>query len=552
MFEIFFNSILISVLFTPFGFFLIKEFKPDIYHFSKQLIFSSIILCFFALVLNFFFPLNKFVTSILLLFSFLLIFKNKDYFLRRNFYLFIVLQSLVITILIYESDVYRPDAGLYHLPFIGILNSEKIIFGLSNLHSRYGHTSIIQYYSAIGNNFIFSKNGITFASAIIASSVLINFVSQIYYYIKLKNYNFHFLFIFFIFIYICYKMNRYGEYGNDAPAHFLLFFLASEILLKIKKIEYDDFGNNLILTLFIIQNKLTLIFVIFLNLISFNKKNFFSFLKDKRFIFLSVFFSIWIIKNIISTGCLLYPIQQTCFESFKWTNIEDIRGTSLGSEVWTKDWSNFENKSEITQQEFLKNFNWLDSWLKNHFKVIMEILLPYVVACIILINLITFKNKKISTKLDKDYLYFFLILLCGSFFWFLKSPLYRYGYSFLICTFAFIFAFYCSRFSFLQKKYNIVFNSILILGIVAIFGKNLVRIYKTDSNYFNHPWPKYYSMDAQNKPTNLNKIILDKKIIFYPKEGKYCMYTENLCAHYGIENNLKLLRTNKDYLIFFK
>ena len=66
-------------------------------------------------------------------------------------------------------------------------------------------------------------------------------------------------------------MNRYGEYGNDAPAHFLLFFLVSEMLLKIKKIEYEDFGNNLILTLFI-QNKLTLIFVIFLNLIFFDKK----------------------------------------------------------------------------------------------------------------------------------------------------------------------------------------------------------------------------------------------------------------------------------------
>ena len=70
-------------------------------------------------------------------------------------------------------------------------------------------------------------------------------------------------------------MNRYGEYGNDAPAHFLLFFLVSEMLLKMKKIQHD-FGNNLILTLFIIQNKLTLI-LLFLNLIFFNKKKFFYF-----------------------------------------------------------------------------------------------------------------------------------------------------------------------------------------------------------------------------------------------------------------------------------
>ena len=130
-------------------------------------------------------------------------------------------------------------------------------------------------------------------------------------------------------------------------------------------------------------------------------------MKDKKFIFLSIFFSLWIIKNIISTGCLLYPIQKTCFESLKWTNIEQIKGTSLSSEVWTKDWSNFENKSKITKREFLENFNWFDSWLKNHFKVILEIILPYIISCIILIIFLTFKNNKNNKIFDKYYLYFF-------------------------------------------------------------------------------------------------------------------------------------------------
>tara|TARA_B100001287_G_C22620546_1_gene499814 strand:- start:701 stop:1216 length:516 start_codon:yes stop_codon:yes gene_type:complete len=170
----------------------------------------------------------------------------------------------------------------------------------------------------------------------------------------------------------------------------------------------------------------------------------------------------------------------------------------------------------------------------------------------ILIIFLTFKNNKINKQFDKYYFYFFLILLSGSFFWFLKSPLYRYGYSFLICTLAFMFAFYCSKFSFLHKKYDLVFSYILVLGIVTIFGKNLIRIYKTDNNYFNYPWPKYHSMDMQNKPTILNKTTLNEKIIFYPKKGKYCMYTRNLCTHYGVDNNLKLLKTNKNYLLFFK
>ena len=141
----------------------------------------------------------------------------------------------MIFILLLESNVYRPDAGLYHLPYINILNDEKIIFGLSNFHFRYGHISIIQYLSAISNNFIFKENGIVFASALIASSVIINFSYKIYRYNKNKNYNLHFYYLISVLVFIIYKMNRYSEYGNDAPSHFMFFFLISELIILDKK-----------------------------------------------------------------------------------------------------------------------------------------------------------------------------------------------------------------------------------------------------------------------------------------------------------------------------
>ena len=55
---------------------------------------------------------------------------------------------------------------LYHLPYINILNESNLIIGLSNLHFRYGHISIIQYISAIYNNSIFTDNGILVPTAI--------------------------------------------------------------------------------------------------------------------------------------------------------------------------------------------------------------------------------------------------------------------------------------------------------------------------------------------------------------------------------------------------
>tara|TARA_B110000008_G_scaffold276677_1_gene316422 strand:- start:7100 stop:8752 length:1653 start_codon:yes stop_codon:yes gene_type:complete len=548
MLEVYIYSILILILFTPFGLFLIQDFKPNIYYFSKQLIFASIIICFLGITINFFLPLNQIVSSSLIIFSLIFIIKNKNQYFNKKFFLFLAIQSLLITLLVTESNVFRPDAGLYHLPFIGMLNSERIIIGLSNLHSRYGHISILQYYSAISNNFILGKNGIVFPQAIIAASIIMNFAYQIYSYIKKKKYNFHFLFLIFIFIYISYKMNRYSEYGNDAPAHFLLFFLISEILLYKNKINYKEFGNNLILSLFIVQNKLTLIFIILLNLLNIKKINFKLLLKDKRFIFVSLFFSIWILKNILSTGCMLFPIKITCYEKLSWTNIGEIEQTSKGSEVWTKDWSNLKINTDISQDDFLKNFNWLEIWLKNHFKIIIKILAPYLFICLIFIFFLVLKNKTKKYIIDKDYIYYFIILLFCSLIWFLKSPLYRYGYSFLISLFSFCFAFYCSRFNYIQKKDIKVFSFILILGFSVIITKNLIRINKTNNEYNNYPWPKYYSMDNKNILVDFDEKKINNTSIFIPING-YCMYVKKICSHYDVQNDLEIKKKYGYYIM---
>ncbi len=289
MIQIFFYSFLISILTIPFAHFFLNIQKRNSYFFSKEMIFGIIFVSFFALLINFFFSLSLHISSLIPLISLIIILKARNKFFNFNFLKFLLLNSFIITLLISESNVYRPDAGLYHLPYIGIINSEKIIFGITNLHFRYGHTSILQYFSAINNNFLFQNNGIVFAQALIASSVILNFLSQINIYIKKRIFNFHFFYLFFIIIFIFYKMNRYSEYGNDAPAHFLVFFLVSELILQINKFDFKNYGNNLILSLFIIQNKLTLIFIVLVNLVSLDKIKFKSLITDKKFLFVNFF-----------------------------------------------------------------------------------------------------------------------------------------------------------------------------------------------------------------------------------------------------------------------
>ena len=136
--------------------------------YSLQLIFSIIILSFFSLLLNFFTPLSQNINSIFLILGFLLVLKYKKNYFNKKYIIFCIYSAVIIFLLICSSNVYRPDAGLYHLPYTKIINDEKIIFGISNLHFRFGHISIIQYTSAIFNNILFRENGIVFPSSIIA------------------------------------------------------------------------------------------------------------------------------------------------------------------------------------------------------------------------------------------------------------------------------------------------------------------------------------------------------------------------------------------------
>ena len=80
-------------------------------------------------------------------------------------------------------------------------------------------------------------------------------------------------------------MNRYSEYGNDAPTHFLFFFLISEIIKCIDNEVSSDNSNNFILSIFISLNKITMAFSIFLPFIFLKKENIINTIKSKKFYF---------------------------------------------------------------------------------------------------------------------------------------------------------------------------------------------------------------------------------------------------------------------------
>ena len=99
-----------------------------------------IFLSFVALFLNFFSPLSYLLNSII--FSIIIFsgFFDKSFPVKG-----IIFVSLITSLILLLAKTNNPDGGLYHLPYIQILNEEKIIFGLNNLHFRFALSTMFPY-----------------------------------------------------------------------------------------------------------------------------------------------------------------------------------------------------------------------------------------------------------------------------------------------------------------------------------------------------------------------------------------------------------------------
>tara|TARA_B110000483_G_scaffold228285_1_gene290959 strand:+ start:292 stop:1896 length:1605 start_codon:yes stop_codon:yes gene_type:complete len=490
---------------------------------SENAIFGTILISFIALIVNFFLPLNKIVTTFIFLTPFLIFIKKRIS--KKEFWFFIKTTVIVFFFIVY-SDVNRPDAGLYHLPYIQILNENKIIIGLGNLHFRFGLVSIVQYLSAINYNYIFGVQGIIIPLASLVSFILIYFFDEVFYFLKNKNdFKINDIFCLFILVYICYKINRYSGFGNDAPAHLLFFYLIS-IYLK-SKINFDILKKTSLIASYAFLNKITLGVCFIFPLVIFGKL---SVEKYKIFFsFSSIFILLWLVKNILISGCFINSVEKTCINQFIWADKTETIKQNISAEVWAKDWPNRIDNT-ISQENYLKNFNWLSSWSRNHLTYILKILIPYIIFLLIIILLIKFNKKKSSKKkFLKDKKKYYLIIIVstiGTIAFLLKFPLYRYGYSYVITLIIFLT-------SSLITKYDLVFvkrlfSYLIILSVTVLLGKQVQRIYNNYNIY--NIWPNIYSFSPKitNLELNEKKIGLNYKIFISKKE---CMYSKAPCTN---------------------
>ena len=503
----------------------------------EQLIYGFIVISFISVLINFFYPLSKLVNTI---FFFILIFIF--FFLKKKIYkkeiLILFFTSFCVCAFIFFDTINRPDGMLYHYPFSKIINEEKIILGISNIHFRFAHHSILQYSAAVNINYLTGDDGIIIPTASIYISILFYILNELIISLKQKNYSSAKVFLCLITLFLTYKINRYSKIGNDDIGH-LISFLIIYKFLNYNKINFNHFKEIVLFSVFAIANKFTLIIICFISFIILVKNK--TYIKKIFFSLSSLFIIIWLSKNLLISGCLFYPVEKTCLNNLSWTNIKVLKNEKISGEAWAKDWPNYENKeNDNDMKNYIKKFRWLKTWSQNHFKIILKNILPFVLVVILLVIYNYNKNFLIKKNIFKEkFFYIFFLSSVGSIIFFLKFPLYRYGYSYLIILISLLGAILINHKNITKMSKIIKFT--IILSVVVLSSKQFFRYYKFhDLRSFS---PVFINPDLK-----LKKIKLENNFEYYLNDNtQNCWYNKPICTYYKNDNiEMKL---NKNYKI---
>jgi hypothetical protein len=474
---VFFILICLFTILSLSGFGLIFTHKVD-NNFLESFFYGFIIISFIITFIHFFIKINFYLSFFILLFGFIMSLKNFNFSIKNikkdhNIYLLIFL----ILIPIYISQKYHEDFGYYHLPYIINLVNEKIIFGLANVNRGFVHNSIWLnilplFYFKDNYNFVTLPTFLIYLGFIIFS---INCV------IKQKENKISSFFLIVANFYLILKFTRISEFGNDIPALIFSilsiynFFRFSEEEKLDKKKNY--FFNNLSFATFAILIKFSSIPIILITIYLFFK-NYRILLKDifrLRYIFIYSLCLIFFIQQFVYTGCFIFPSVLTCFD-VSWF---DKNYLNAGYRLGLINKSYASAKSILSEEEFLRNFNWVPYWFQRSYVGILEHLGTMIVPLVLFLLFLKKDSNQIISKFNEKKFFIFFIII-GFTFWLNFSPVYRFGIIYFL-SLVFLFSILIYNKKIYSKK---IFLNLIFIFLIFNFSKNIIRISNEEKIYF--------------------------------------------------------------------
>ncbi len=497
-----YNILLISIL--GYGFlFSVKFTNYNNFNLNKISIgyigiFGILFLITISYFTNLFVPHNDY-HNITIIFAGIIIFMY--FYLRyrkkifNKFFLFAYLISFFSLFFFKNHD----DFSYYHLSFINNITLNKIEFGTNNFDIAFNHTSSLFYFHSLLKTFFtksyFYQIGqlsiVIFANTILFEKLFINKKNQ-----KL-DISF-FLGIFFL-LFINIFFYRLAEHGTDRSAQILFFlvFFLSIIILQYKKLDKSIFELIIIIFTLLITMKsfylLYLILFIYLYIKYFKIYQLKNLFNSFPIIYFCLFsFTLMLIHNIASSGCLLYPVPFTCNSSFFWGyGKENVANAMQWYEVWSKAGATPDYRVE-NFSKYIKNFNWVSNWLDNYFfNKMSDYLLGIIFSIIVVVSI--FKVKFVKFKNLKKYFPILSILTILILEWFLNHPTLRYGgyvlfFLVIILPICMILEDQGYKFKNKIKSINLVVSLILIVSVARNIDRIMTEIEIYNYNFIKSPY----------------------------------------------------------------
>ena len=455
------------------------------------------------------------------LYFFIKYYKKKSF--KKNF-IFLILLFLILSIsLLIKKN--HDDFPYYHFAYTFNLTQNSLDFGIGKINHGFRTPSSIFYlnslfYLPLAEYYLFNFSAIFILG--FSNIILLKKISNFFEDFKLKITKIDFLnylsLLCFIFINIFFY--RLSEHGTDRSAQILVFILMIYLLETFKNKEYnkiDLFFISILFTLIISLKAfyfLYLLFIIPLFYFLFKKNNKFistiKLLLFKRYSIYSIFLLFLVILSYtVNTGCLLYPISFTCFESLAWSiSSENVNMMNDWYELWSKAGAN-PNYRVLNPEEYIVGFNWVGNWMNSYFfnKVsdfILGLLLILLIFWVLFRNL---KKKIVKEKLNIFVLLTYSVLILIFFEWFINHPALRYGGFCVISLIIFIpFSLYLNRFQISHIKYNKIAITFIIISIGVFEIRNINRVINEVNIYNYKPFTEtFYTIDG-------DYFILQKKL----------------------------------------
>ena len=453
-----------TILIVNYKFFKIKKIPKNLLLTKSSIIFPALGMAVVGNVLiflNYFFKLNSLVVASVLIFLLLSNLINLQKRLNINIENLISFILLPSTLIFSTFDIpFNYDAGYYHLLHQAWLRDSNLIIGMVNIFWPFGMSSIYEYLSAI---LWFDKS---FVLLHFLNLIFVQILYQFLFFQSLKS-KFNSLKFASIFILIYSILDNFGFEGGrngflylqgvgkqDTAVGVLFFLLSIYMITAIKNKEINDLDFIIcsLLVLFIYEIKVSslMIFPLFITYLFMTiKKNKLTLSKTINYFSPVLFFgTLWFLKSILTTGCLVFPVNITCFESFDWY----IKNSTADYEGITKFASyNYEIGTSFAEWiEFTGSFEYRRSVFLNF---IISFFLIYIIKNI-------FFNKKKNSISFNTFVFGYLIL---NFFYLLfYGPIPRYAIGFCILTVS-ILGFFVD-----SSKFNIDKKLIYFLTIFSI------------------------------------------------------------------------------------